>query len=34
MNKAGIIKGIEDNKLVIKSAYTRFVQKKQPGLKA
>jgi hypothetical protein len=34
MDEAGIIKGIRDNRLVVRSVYTRFVQKKQPGLKA
>jgi hypothetical protein len=34
INKAGIMEGIEDNKLVVRSVYTRFVQKKQLGLKA
>jgi hypothetical protein len=34
MNKAGIIEGIEDNSLVVKSAYKRFIQKKQLGLRA
>jgi hypothetical protein len=28
------MKGIGDNGLVVKSAYKRFIQKKQPGLRA
>jgi 4-hydroxybenzoate polyprenyltransferase len=34
MNKAGIMEGIRDNGLVVKSAHKRFIQKKQPGLRA
>jgi hypothetical protein len=28
------MKGIGDNSLVVRSAYKRFIQKKQPGLRA
>jgi hypothetical protein len=34
MDKAGIMEGIGDNGLVVKSAYKRFIQKKQSGSKA
>jgi hypothetical protein len=34
MDKVGIIEGIEDNGLVVKSAYKQFIQKKQLGLRA
>jgi 4-hydroxybenzoate polyprenyltransferase len=34
MNKAGNMKGIGDNSLVVRSAHKRFIQKKQPGSKA
>jgi hypothetical protein len=34
MNKAEIIKEIKDNGLVVKSTHKRFIQKKQPGLRA
>jgi hypothetical protein len=34
MDEAGIIKGIGDNGLVVGSAHKRFIQKKQPGLRA
>jgi hypothetical protein len=34
MDKAGIIKRIGDNGLVVRSAYKRFIQKKQLGLRA
>jgi 4-hydroxybenzoate polyprenyltransferase len=34
MNEAGIMEGMGDNRLVVGSVYTRFVQKKQPGSKA
>jgi 4-hydroxybenzoate polyprenyltransferase len=34
INKAGIIKGIEDNGLVVKSTNKRFIQKKHSRSKA
>jgi 4-hydroxybenzoate polyprenyltransferase len=34
IDKAGIIEEIEDNSLVVRSAYKRFIQKKQPGSRA
>ena len=34
IDEAGIMEGIGDNRLVIGSVYTRFIQKKQPGSKA
>jgi 4-hydroxybenzoate polyprenyltransferase len=34
IDKAGIIEEIGDNGLVVKSAHKRFIQKKQPGLRA
>ena len=34
IDKAGIIEGIGDNRLVIGSIYKRFIQKKQPGSRA
>jgi hypothetical protein len=33
IDKAGIIKGIEDNSLMIRSANKRFIQKKHSGSK-
>jgi hypothetical protein len=34
MDEAGIMEEMRDNSLVVKSAYKRFIQKKQPGLRA
>jgi hypothetical protein len=34
IDKAGIMEGMGDNGLVVKSANKRFIQKKHPGSKA
>lgn len=34
MDEAGIMEGMRDNNLVVRSAQKRFIQKKHPGSKA